>query len=331
MSKQFKRREFITLLGGAASVSVAWPPAAPAQQPVPVIGFLSTTSPDAIFHLVDAFRRGLKESGHVVGQTVVMDHRWAEGRLDRLPVLAAALVDRKVAVIAASGGPPAALAAMAATTTIPIVFVSGADPIEAGLVTSLNRPDGNVTGVSMVTSALGSKRLELLRQIAPRAALIGVLVGDYDTAFQLRDLQEAAGLLRQQIQVERVSSERDIDAAFARFVQQGAGALLIVNDPFFLIQRDQILPLAARHGLPTIYGQREYAAAGGLMSYGTSLADGYRQAGVYVGKILNGAKPAELPVIQPTKFELIINLATAKALGLEVPAQMLALADEVIE
>jgi len=324
-----KRREFITLVGGAA----AWPFAAHAQQPaMPVIGFLSGASPVTWARSVAAFRQGLGEAGYVEHRDVGIEYRWAEGQMDRLPALASELVRARVAVICA-GSPPAALAAKAATTTIPIVFTSGEDPITLGLVASYNRPGGNVTGVALLVDVLGAKRLGLLREIVPAATLIAVLLNPIWPTFdtQLNDVQQAARALGQQIHVLRANTEREIDAAFDTAKEVRARAMMIGPSQFFTVRRDQIVGLAARDALPTIYPQRDYVAVGGLMSYGTDFPDAYRQAGVYSGKILGGARPAELPVVQSAKFELLINLKVAKTLGITFPPGILAIADEVIE
>jgi putative tryptophan/tyrosine transport system substrate-binding protein len=325
-----KRRQFITLIGGAA----AWPLAARAQQRrMPVIGFLSSVSPGPFTHLIAAFREGLSHAGYVEGQNVAMEYRWAEGRYDRLPALAAELVSRQVAVIVASGGNGPAQAAKAATGRIPIVFVSGGEPIRAGLVAGLSRPGGNVTGVSTMFSALVPKRLDLLNQLVPNVAVIGVLINpNYpDADLQRQELEEAAAAMRRQTRLVEAGTESEVVTAFASLAQQRVDALLVANDPFFDSRRDQITALAARHALPAIYSGREYAAAGGLMSYGPSLPDAFRQASIYTARILGGEKPADLPVQQPTKFELVLNPKAAKALGLEIPPTLIALADEVIE
>jgi putative ABC transport system substrate-binding protein len=322
------RRTFIrTVVGGLFAAPCI---ARAQQQAVPVIGYLSTAVHP---NVAAAFRRGLNETGYVEGQNVVIQERSAEGHYEWLPRLAAELVGGQVAVIVAAGGNTPALAAKAATVKIPVVFLTGGDPVRAGLVTSLNRPGGNITGVTTVYSALVPKRLELLHQLVPKAAAIGALVNpNYPEAdLQLRELQEAAATIKQQIRVVRADTQRDIDAAFASFAQQGTDALLVANDPFFESRGNQIAALAARHAIPVIYSGRLFVEAGGLMSYGASLTDAARQAGVYAGRILKGAKPADLPVLQPTKFELVINLKTAKALGLTIPPSLLLRADQVIE
>jgi putative tryptophan/tyrosine transport system substrate-binding protein len=326
-----RRREFIWLFGGAA---VLWPLAVYAQQrPLPVIGFLNVASPGPLRQQIAAFREGLKESGYVEGQNVAVEYRWAEGQYERLPELAADLVRQQVSVIFVGGGAPAELAVKAATTTIPIVFSTGGDPVRSGLVASLNQPSGNITGVYHFATGLEAKRLGLLHEMLPKATPIAVLINpNYaDAENQLRDVQEAAARLGVQLVVVRANAESDFNAAFSTVVQQRSGALLVCASPFFNNRREQLVVLAARHALPTIYEWRDFAAAGGLMSYGTSLSDAYRQVGVYVGQILKGAKPVDLPVVQSTRFELVINLSTAKALGIEVPPTLSARADEVIE
>jgi ABC-type uncharacterized transport system substrate-binding protein len=325
-----KRREFITLLGGSA---VAWPLAARAQQAMPVIGYLHSGSASPYAHLVAAFHQGLKETGTVEGKNVAIEYRWAEGHYDELSALAADLVRRHVALLVAQGGDPPVLAAKSATATIPIVFTLSSDPVKLGLVASVNRPGGNVTGFWGYTSLLGTKRLELMQQLLPANTSITVLINpdnpnaDIDTP----ELQDAARTLGQSISFVKARSEAEIDTVFATLGERRASALLVNTDPFFLARRAQFVSLAARHGVPTIYAQREFVTAGGLISYGAILAEGYRQVGIYAGRILKGERAADLPVVQPTKFEMAINLKTAKALGVDVPDKVLALADEVIE
>ena len=326
-----RRREFITLLGGAA----AWPLAAHAQQPaLPVIGFLHSASAAAYAAPLAAFRKGLSETGYVEGQNVAIEYRWAEGQNDRLPALAAELVRRRVAVIVTPGSTAATLAAQAATATIPIVFIIGANPVKIGLVASLNRPGGNATGINDFGVEIGAKRLGLLHELLPGAARFGVLVNPdnpFITESFVTELQMAASAIGRQIEVVTASTNGDIDTAFATLVKKRADALLISPDALFVTRRVQLIMLAVHHTLPALYHRRELAEAGGLMSYGSDLSDQYRQTGLYVSRILKGEKPAEMPVQLPTKFEFVINLQTAKTIGLDIPPTLLARADEVIE
>jgi ABC-type uncharacterized transport system substrate-binding protein len=326
-----KRREFITLLGGAATWSVT---ASAQQQPtMPVIGLLCGRSANDSGWVAAAFRRGLAEVGFVEKQNVAIEYRWAEYRWDRLDALVTDLVQRQVTVIAALSGSATALAAKAATQTTPIVFAVGSDPLVLGLVSNLSRPEGNITGVTFFAGALGPKRFELLRELAPKAATIALLVNPNTAAsvFESSSIQVAAAAVRQQIEVYNAIKVGDIDRAFASIVQRRLGALLVTGDPFSFAQRDQLVALAARHAVPTIYWAREFAEGGGLISYGASQKDAFHQAGVYAGRVLKGEKPADLPIMLPTKFEVVLNLKAAKALGLEVPTSMLLRADEVIE
>jgi putative ABC transport system substrate-binding protein len=325
-----RRREFIALVGSAAA---SWPFSAKAQQPaIPVLGFLHSGAPKPNVNLAIAFSNGLVEAGYVNGKNVAIEYRWAEGRYDRLPALAAELVSRQVAVIFGAG-PPAANAAKSATTTIPIVFVSGADPVESGLVASLSHPGGNITGIAIFVGQLAAKQFGLLRELVPKAAVVAVLVNPERplTEAIVRDVRAAAASSGHQIRIVKASDEAGIDNAFAALAELHADALIVGADPFFFGRNDQIVALATRYAVPAFYETREFAANGGLISYGASITDGYRRAGVYAGQVLKGASPADLPVLQPTKFELVINLKTAKSLGITVSPGLLAIADEVIE
>jgi putative ABC transport system substrate-binding protein len=324
-----KRREFITLLGGAAT----WPLAARAEQSaMPVIGFLNAGSAAQWVHLVAAFRTGLEEVGYIEGQNVLIEYRWAEGQHDRLPELAADLVQRQVTVIASGGGDPPALAAKAATNTIPIVFTSGSDPVESGFVKSLNRPDTNITGVVSFVRVTGAKRLGLLRELV-QPAIVATLTNPKNPAgnAEVEDIRHAANTYGQRLLVLTATSESDIDVAFATLLKQKAGGLLVQSDSSFVSWREKIVALAARHAVVAMYGLREFVSVGGLMSYGVSYREVYRQLGIYTARVLKGAKPADLPVLQPTKFEFVINFKAAKVLGLTISDNLLTLADEVIE
>jgi putative tryptophan/tyrosine transport system substrate-binding protein len=326
-----KRREFITLLGGAAA---SWPIAARAQQStMPIIGYLSARSSDDTTHLVEAFRRGLKETGFIDGQNVAVEYRWALGEYGRLPAIAAEFARRPVAVIVATGGEPAALAAKTATSTVPIVFSIGGDPIKQGLAASFNRPGGNSTGITLLTNQLAPKRLGLLRQLVPQATTIGFLLNPSygPSEDQVKDAEEAARAMGQQIQILRADTDDEIDGAFETVTRRSIPALAVAAAPFFDTRRAKLVALAARHAVPTMYHFREFAEAGGLVSYGIDPADVYRQVGIYTGRVLKGDKPAELPVMQATKFEFVINLKTARKLGLDVPLGLSAGADEAIE
>jgi putative ABC transport system substrate-binding protein len=327
-----KRRDFITLLGSAAA---AWPLSAKAQQPaLPVVGFLNAQSSAEWAIYLNAFRGGLAEAGYAEHRNVGIEYRWAEGRYDRLPEYAADLVRQRVAVIVATGATPAALAAKAATTTIPIVFNTGGNPVELGLVSGFNRPGGNVTGVTFTVGEIGAKRVELLHELVPHAATVGYLTNPSNPTIKMReagDVQAGARVLGLAVEVQNAGNEREIDAAFANFAERRVGAVLVGGDALFVNWRDQVISLAARYAIPTEYHLAEHVTAGGLMSYGASQKDAYRQIGIYAGRILSGERPADLPVVQPTKFELAINLKTAKTLGLAVPQTLLVAADEVIE
>ena len=326
-----RRRDFVAVLCSAAA---GWPLTAHAQQSnLPVIGFMSAREPEESKHLVSAFRRGLAEGGFVEGQNVAIEFRWAYGHYDRLPALAADLVNRRVSVITAVGGEPSALAAKAATSTIPIVFGIGSDPVGLGLVDSLTHPSGNVTGATLMTTVLEPKRFGLLRELTSGVAVVGVLLdGNFAPArYQLPQIEEAAHALNQRITIAKASTRSELEAAFAALATEHVGALLVAGAPFFDVERDRIISFAESQRLPAIYHLREYAMAGGLLSYGVVITETYRQYGVYTAAILKGTKPADLPIMQPSKFELVINLRTARSIGIDIPASILAQADEVIE
>jgi putative tryptophan/tyrosine transport system substrate-binding protein len=328
---QLQRREFITLLGGAAAT---WPLAAQAQpSALPLIGFMSGRSPHDSADLTDAFRKGLGEAGYVEGETVLVEYRWANGDYSRLPGLASDLLARKVLVLVAVGGDASAAAAKQATSSVPIVFGMGGDPVHAGLVMSFNRPGGNATGFTLLTNQMEPKRVGLLHELVPSAAMLGALINPSfpPAAHQLEDIENAARSIKQSLIVARGDNDAQLEEAFATFVQQGVGTVLVAASPFFDTRREKIIALAAQRRLPAMYQFREYAVAGGLISYGPSITDSYEQAGIYAGRILKGAKPSDLPVLQPTRFEMVINLKTAAALGLAIPNTMQLLADEVIE
>lgn len=325
-----RRRQFIA---GIGSTTVVWPLAVRAQRgAMPIVGFLSPLTPAETGRPLAAFREALADAGYVDGKNVAIEYRWGEGRYEQLPALAADLVQRRVAVIVTVGGDPSAFAAKAASITTPIVFLVGRDPVDSGLVTSLSRPGGNATGVNLFINEIGSKRIDLLRKLVPVTSKFAVLVNPKrNVEIEVKDMQSAANLLRQEVKIIYASNDDELDIALANLARDKVAGLTLAADPFFLIRRDKIISFAAEHRIPAVYFIREFVDAGGLMSYGTSLADAYRQVGAYVAKILNGAKPAELPVVQPTKFELVINRKVAKSLGIEIPDNLLATADEVIE
>jgi putative ABC transport system substrate-binding protein len=326
-----RRRDILTLLGSAAA---AWPMPASAQQrtaAVPVVGFLNSGSPDEFSHLAAAFAQGLRDNGFIDGQNVTVDYRWARGQYDRLPGLATELLRRNVAVICASGGTSSVLAAKRATNTVPIVFIGGGDPVEDGLVTSLSRPGGNMTGMTVFSVALGPKRLELMHELVPTATNVAMLVNPTGKTSEREIVQSAAADIGLRLQILNVSTDRELDSSFDTMVEQRTGGLLVTGDPFFTSRRDQLILLTTRHGIPTVFPWREYAIAGGLLSYGTSLRGSYRQMAGYVARILKGANPAELPVQQPSTFEFVLNLKAAKTLGITIPTTILLRADEVIE